>query len=183
MIIGICGKTGSGKTTIAKRIGRALNGKSKYLSIDEVGHHVNELKDVKEKIRETFDESVFENEKIDRKKLAKVVFSDEKEMEKLTRCTWPAMKEKIQDFIEGNKDSIIILDWALLPKTDFWNKCDIKILVDTPYEIRKKRVMMRDSITEEEFEQRDLASPNYDDCPIDITISKDENIERVVSML
>ena len=40
--------------------------------------------------------------------------------------------------------------------------CDVKILLDIPYEIRKKRAMKRDNITEEAFDLREQASINFD---------------------
>ena len=36
------------------------------------------------------------------------------------------------------KSNVIILDWILLPITKYFDQCDIKILLDIPYEIRKK---------------------------------------------
>lgn len=50
----------------------------------------------------------------------------------------------------------------MLPKTKYFDNCDLRILVDTPYEIRKERVLKRDNITEEQFKLRDNSSIEYD---------------------
>ena len=48
--------------------------------------------------------------------------------------------------------------------------CDKKILMETPYEIRKARVLKRDNITEEYFEKREKASMEYDKTEMDEVI-------------
>lgn len=60
--------------------------------------------------------------------------------------------------------------------------CDKKILVDTPYEIRKKRAMMRDGIAVEEFDLREQASIEYDKDQFDIVVN-DNNINEVRKMI
>ena len=82
----------------------------------------------------------------------------EPEMQKLTDITWKYMQIEINKATETNQDKIIILDWLLLPITKYFDLCDIKILLDIPYEIRKERAMLRDNITEEEFDLREKAS-------------------------
>lgn len=99
-------------------------------------------------------------------------------MDILTNITWPYMEKSIDNIIKQNTNKLIILDWQLLPKTKYFNLCDIKILLDIPYEIRKKRVIERDKITNEYFDIRDRSSYNYDNIDFDYII-KETNINKI----
>ena len=55
--------------------------------------------------------------------------------------------------------------------------CDLKILLDIPYEIRKQRAMLRDNITEEAFDLREKASIDYEADKFDHVIRGDQEIE------
>ena len=74
-------------------------------------------------------------------------------------------------------DKKVILDWLLLANTRYFDMCDLKILLDIPYEIRKHRAMLRDNITEEAFQLREKASIDYDADKFDHVIRGDQEIE------
>ncbi len=180
MLIGICGKSGSGKSSIANQI--ANNHENVvHLDIDTIAHKSHQDQFVKKELVETYGEEILTNNQIDRKKLGKVVFSSREEMEKLKKITWNFMEKEIDDFLFQNKDKIIILDYILLPLTKYLNMCDIKILLDIPYEIRKERVLARDNITEESFLLRDASSIEYNKDEFDIVINnaKEDILRRV----
>ena len=64
------------------------------------------------------------------------MFDSKSEMAKLTDITWKYMQQEINNVLANSKDKIVILDWILLPITEYLNKCDIKILLDIPYQVR-----------------------------------------------
>ena len=184
MIIGICGKSGSGKSTLAKTI-KEKHENAVYLEIDKVGHNALRDKKAKEELVKIFGENILNDNVVDRKKLGEIVFSSRKKMDKLTDITWEVMEREIDEFIDNNKDKIVILDWLLLTKTKYFNLCDIKILIDVPYEVRLSRVIKRDNITKEAFDLRESASINFDYNYFDYVFnekSKDE-IKRLVNKL
>lgn len=177
MIIGICGKSGCGKTTLANNLIKQINKECIHLDIDKVGHNVLLLPEVKEELIKSFGKNIADNNIVNRKKLGDIVFNSHKEMKKLTDITWLNMQIIIDDFLKQNKDKVIILDWLLLPKSKYFDMCDIKILLDVPYEIRLKRAMERDNITEEVFALREKASYEYDKNNFDFIVnSNDEDI-------
>lgn len=184
MLIGICGKSGSGKTTFAIELKERLEN-SIHIKVDEIGHNVLLLPKVKEELVNLYGNKIIKDNEINRKELSKIVFDSEKEMDNLTSITWKHMQEELNNIIEKNKDKIIILDWALLPKTDYLNKCKIKILFDISYEERKKRALLRDNIKEEDFALREKASLNYNynDFDIVFTDNNKNNIERVMNLI
>ena len=185
MIIGICGRSGSGKTTLANNIKELATRETVHLDIDKVGHEVLLIPEVKEELVNTFGESILTNDYVDRKKLNKIVFDSKEEMAKLTEITWKHMQIIINNFIDANKDKIVILDWQLLPLTQYFGMCDIKILLDVPYEVRKERTMKRDNITEEAFDLREKASTPLNPADFDYVLKDNskEQIERVVKPL
>ncbi len=156
MIISIVGKSGAGKSTIINRL-TEINSRVKHLDIDKIGHYVTDLPTIQEQLVEKFGEDVLKSNKINRKVLGKIVFKKEKNMQILTELTWPKMEELIDNFIEENRNNIIVLDWQLLPKTKYFSQSDLKILITAPLEVRKKRVIKRDQISEEKFLERENA--------------------------
>lgn len=185
MIIGICGKSCSGKSTLSKQILNYYKDKAIYIEIDKIGHKVLTMDKIKNDIINTFGTSITTYNEIDRKKLGKIVFNNNEEMNKLADCTWNAMEIEIDKLIDKNKDKIIILDWILLLKSKYYNECNIKILLDIPYDMRKKRATKRDNITEEAFDLREKASINYNHNDFDYIITSNDinDIKRMVMSL
>ena len=185
MIIGICGKSGCGKTTFANQIIELTDNKAIHLDIDKVGHGVLLLPEVKEELINSFGKSIVEENIVDRKKLGEIVFDSRNKMNKLSDITWKHMQIEIDRFLNLHKDKIIILDWILLSVSKYFDMCDIKILLDIPYEVRKQRAMKRDSITEEDFDLREKASINFDDNNFNYVFktNDEEIVKRLVKSL
>ena len=184
MIIGICGKSGCGKSTLAKQI-IETHSNAIHLDIDKVGHKALTDNQAKERLVNRYGTNLLTEGNIDRKKLGTIVFNSKEEMDFLTEVTWEYMQKEIDKFIEEIKKKIIILDWLLLPKSKYFDKCDIKILLDIPYEIRKQRAIKRDNITEEAFDLREKSSLDYDKNKFHYVIEEndDEQIKRLVIKL
>ncbi len=174
MIIGICGNSGSGKTTLANQIIKSTDNKAIHLEIDKIGHKVLLLPEVKKELIKLYGNKILSESDIDRKKLSTIVFDSKIEMDKLTDITWKYMQIEIDNFLENNKNKIVILDWMLLSKSKYFDMCDIKILLNTPYDIRKRRATRRDNISEESFNLRDQASITYNEENFDYVLKTNE---------
>lgn len=180
MIICLCGKSNSGKGTIAKTF-TDLDSNIIHLDIDKVAHQVNEKEEVIKKLIDVFGVNVLDNGKINRKKLAKIVFNNKEEMKKLESITWEHMEQEIDDYISNKSEKIIILDYIMLPRTKYFKNSDLRILVKAPYEERLKRAIVRDSITKELFDERENASINYTYSDFDYVIyNNNKNVKRKV---
>ena len=72
-----------------------------------------------------------------------------------------------------------------LPITKYFDQCDIKILLDIPYEIRKKRAMQRDNISEKAFDLRDNSSIDLNPAEFDYVLREinNEDIKRMVKKI
>lgn len=91
-IIGLTGGSGSGKTAAAKifeEYGALI------VDADKISHEITDSdQKVLAKIKEEFSDEVFENGKLLRKALAKVVFGDKSALEKLNKILLPLLQTK-----------------------------------------------------------------------------------------
>lgn len=173
MLISIVGKSGSGKSTVAKTLA-TYDERIFHIDVDKISHYVLTLPEVQERIRTDISyDCVLDNE-VQRKTLGKIVFASPEEMQKLTDITWKEMERVIDEQIASHQDKIILLDYILLPKTKYFAQSDLRIWVDAPYEVRLDRVVKRsvatESITPEYFLQRDLSGIDYEEGQYDIVI-------------
>lgn len=185
MIICICGKSGSGKSTISNELKKVYGDNLLHIEIDKVGHDALSEKSVKEELVKCFGEKILDNNDVDRKKLGDIVFNCRYEMKKLSDITWKFMESSIDEIIKNNKDKIIVLDYILLPITKYFYIADIKVLLDVDYEIRKNRCMVRDNITLDKFDLREKASIEYDKSKFDIVLKNNDinEIRKLVKLL
>ena len=163
MIISVCGKSCSGKTSLCKAIVNILGeDKAVHLDIDKVGHRVLTYPQIVSEIKTVFGDSVISSDSVDRTKLGDLIFTSRSDMKQLTNIVWGIMQKEIDEFIELNKDKKIILDWILLPHTKYFSMSDFKILMDGNFKaIRRNRAIKRDGISAEDFDKRDSASIKY----------------------
>ena len=183
-LIGITGKTGTGKSTIATTLAQKLDGQ--YVDIDKIGHQATSDPIIAKKLCNVFgNELLNENGNIDRKKLGNIVFSDTDKMQILTDITWDYMEQEL-DKILLQKQQYFIFDWALLPKVKYWNMCDIKILVTSDDIVRKKRILERDHISHEYLEKREAATLDYSKLTFDYIFNNNytnENLDSFVEVI
>ena len=180
MLIVLCGKSNSGKGTVAKYF-TTMSDNIIHLDIDKIAHKVNDKEIVIQEITKTFGKKVIDNNRVNRKELGKIVFNNQEEMNKLEAITWKYMQEEIDKLTAKNDNKIIILDYIMLPKTKYFKEADLRILVEAPYEKRIQRALIRDNITKELFEQRDNASIEYIEKDFDYIINNDDdNLKRKV---
>lgn len=151
-IIGLTGGIGSGKSTIAAYI--AAQGIPVYIADDEA-RKIMELPEIIHKVQEIFEVNVIENGKLNRKKIADLVFSAPNLLKKLNEIIHPAVNKNFGIWLKNNeKYRYIVKEVAILFESGGYKKCDKIILVTAPEVVRIERVMGRDGVTKEQVLDR-----------------------------
>lgn len=141
-IIGLTGGIGSGKTTIAKYI--ASLGIPVYIADDEA-KKILELPETIHAIKQIFGIDVFDDEKLSKDKLAKIVFNNPENLNQLNQIVHPAVKQDFNNWLERHKQfPIVVKEAAILFESGSYKDCDAIITVVAPLDIRIQRVIDRD---------------------------------------
>ena len=179
MLIGISGKSGSGKTKIAEALSTKLG--ADIISFDKVSHLSIEKESFKQLVREKISTDVFDSKgNIIRKKLGEIVFADKEKLQLINQHSEKIMIAIIDELIKTNKKPYMILEYALLPLMKYFNMCQFKILVTANEAIRCERIMNRDGVSEEYFKKREANSISYIPALFDVVIENHSNEERSV---
>ena len=150
MIIGITGGTGCGKTTLLDII-RQQGGT--VLDCDAIYHEL--LKTDETLICAISDRfpGVVTDGILDRKKLGGIVFADEQALRDLNRITHGAVKQEVLRRL-GGISGLAAIDAIALFEGGLAELCDVTVAVTAPEEDRIRRLMIRDSISEEYARKR-----------------------------
>lgn len=151
-LIGLTGGIGSGKSTIGNYF-RTL-GIPVYMADDE-GRKLTELPEIIAQIQTVFGDAVIERGKVNRKKLATVVFNNPEKLRQLNAIVHPAVKKHFDDWTARHQNHpFVIKETAILFESGSYKDCDFIISVTAPVEERIKRVMLRDQVSRESVLER-----------------------------
>jgi len=160
-VIGILGGIGSGKSTVAAEFARLG---CKVIDADKIAHELLDEPTVKEKVIASFGRTILDsaglvsakaeavagktdtfasNRRIDREKLAEVVFADAQKLSSLNRIIHPLVLQRVEELIEQynrqNQVKAIVLDMPLLVEVGWDKRCDKLIFVDCEQKLRLDR--------------------------------------------
>jgi dephospho-CoA kinase len=154
-VIGITGGIGSGKSEVAgilKELGAGV------IDADKVGHEIlNPGTPGWHKVTETFGKYICDQSgKIDRKKLAKIVFQNAESVDKINKITHPLILNEIKlrlNKMEAEGFKVAVVEAALLIEAGWAPLMDQIWLSLTPKEITLSRLMKR-GLSESEAKAR-----------------------------
>ena len=151
-IIGLTGGIGSGKTTISK-IFEEL-GVPVYNS-DLEAKKIMELPEVIILLKNSFGEEFFENNKLNRAKLADLVFRNTAKLNALNAIVHPFVKKDFLFWVKKNEnEKFVIKESAILFESKSNIDCEKIITVIAPLDIRMKRIANRDNLGFHEIVKR-----------------------------
>jgi dephospho-CoA kinase len=157
VIIGLTGGIGSGKSTVCQLFAELG---AEIIDADALAREMTNMDPhILKKIRETFGEAYFHTDgTLNRGQLAHLVFGNKTELEKLNQIIHPSViakiREKITLFRVENPKKLLVVESAILFESHMENLFDRIIVVDTnPGEIRK-RLKQRDTLTDQEIDNR-----------------------------
>lgn len=156
IMVGLTGQSGAGKTTIGEYFVDCGFG---VINCDIVSRKVvSDGSDCLDRLVAEFSEAILNKEgKLNRKALGAIVFNDNEKLLKLNDIIFPYIIAKIKNVISCLEDAgfnIIVLDAPTLFESGIDRMCDIIISVIANKDVRIKRVMERDNISEIEATNR-----------------------------
>lgn len=154
-VIGLTGSIATGKSQVSNYL---KNKGIKVIDADLIARDVANYKIVKNKIKREFGEDLYKNDKLDRKKLAEIIFSRKIHRQKLNSIMHPEIYKKIKKESES-ADGLVFIDIPLLFENEDLNKkygldFDEIWLVYVDRETQIKRLMNRDDISREYAEEK-----------------------------
>ena len=147
VVLGLTGGTGAGKTSALNAI-RELGGE--IIDCDAVYHemldHDQELRNT---INATFPGVFGPDGKLNRQKLGQEVFAKKERLDKLNAIVFRFLIPELERRMEGIPDGLYAIDAINLIESGLDRLCDRTIAVTAPTELRVRRIMARDNITEQ----------------------------------
>lgn len=151
-IIGVTGGIGSGKSTVCK-VFESL-GIPVFNADTEAKEIYKTEPSALAEVREQFGESVFINGELERRKLAQLVFSDEKKLAQLNAIIHPLVKKRFIQWQAEQDAPYLIREAAIMIESGTYQDCDHIILVSAKEETRIQRVIQRNALSEKEVRER-----------------------------
>lgn len=179
LIIGVSGGSGSGKSTLS----RCLEDRGfLFLDCDAIYHQLLQTdRSMLEAIGQRFPGTVTDGT-LDRKKLGAIVFSDSAALLDLNAITHAAVKTEVLRRLENCRTGAVI-DAIGLFEGGLAELCDVTVAVTAPEELRVRRLMDRDGISEDYARSR-IAAQHSDEwfrARCDYTLVNDGKLDAAAT--
>ena len=120
LVVGLTGSFGSGKTTVSKMLKKL--GARKIINADKLAREAFKQNKCLKKIKSLF-------QTMDRKQIAREVFSNPAKRKALEKVIHPYVRQRIMAELKKVKSGIVILEVPLLFESKFDRMCDATITV------------------------------------------------------
>ena len=126
--VGLTGGIGSGKTTVGKVFERL--GIPVFRADDEARKITNSDFNVINQLEKEFGEDIYINKEINKKKLASIIFNDNKALEKVNAIIHPVVREYFIQWCNKQHAPYVIEEAAILFESgahnELYNKCSCR---------------------------------------------------------
>ena len=189
IIIGICGRSGSGKGYVCKLFS-ALG--ALHVDTDVIYHDLLLAKDNKPtalagELAYAFGNILMDNGEVDRKTLGKIVFSDDRKRKELNTITHRAILAQTKKRIENSEQPFVLIDAPLLFESGFDKFCDVTVCVTADEDVCIDRIIKRDGIERDDAKKRLCAqissSDLIDKCDYVIYNNPNDDVKSQVELI
>lgn len=150
IILGITGPTGAGKTTLLREVEKLGGG---VIDCDAVYHELLERDAaLQAALEQAFGPLRDQAGAIDRKKLGAVVFHDPEKLGTLNAIAWEAVVARTRALVEEYRRqgrALAAIDAIALLECPAKELCQLTVAVLAPQEVRVRRIMAREGISED----------------------------------
>lgn len=151
-VIGITGPTGSGKTTALAALERLG---FQVVDCDALYYQLLARdQNLRQGIREAFGQVFLPDGQLDRRALGDIVFGNPAALDKLNALVYPAVSAAVKQKIENCTKKGLVIDAINLIESGLGDLCDWTVALTAAPDIRMKRIMARDGISEERAKAR-----------------------------
>jgi len=137
IVIGLVGGIAAGKSTVAALF--AAERRALLLDADVIARRVLARPAIRTALHRRLPEAVARDGTMDRKKLARKVFSDPQALAALEAITHPPIRRAIERAIRGARAPLVLVDAPLLQETGADALCDAVVYVACPARVRRAR--------------------------------------------
>ncbi len=150
--VGICGGIGSGKSTVCGLF--AAKGVPVYDSDSRARALMEHSPEIVSAVSARFGAGCYRDGRLDRARLASVVFADEKALADLDGIVHPAVRRDFESWARSQKGDYVLFESALLFDSGMDSCVDVSIAVLAPLRLRVERAVARDGSTPEQVMAR-----------------------------
>lgn len=150
--VGICGGIGSGKSTVCGLF--AAKGVPVYDSDSRARALMEHSPEIVSAVSARFGVGCYRDGRLDRARLASVVFADEKALADLDGIVHPAVRRDFESWARSQKGDYVLFESALLFDSGMDSCVDVSIAVLAPLRLRVERAVARDGSTPEQVMAR-----------------------------
>jgi len=144
-LIAVTGGIASGKTEVCRIFQK---NKFRVYFSDKIAHKILEQAEIIKELVKKFGRVILFEEKINRSKLAEIVFSSVENIEFINRLLHPPILKKIDEIIGSSNENYLVFEIPLLFEKKLQNSFDLTINVFSDYENQVQRQALRDNASD-----------------------------------
>ncbi len=184
--VGLTGSIGTGKSTVLK-IFKDLG--AYVIDADEIVHSLYKRKDIQEKVKSKFGDVFNEDNSLNRKKVAEIIFNNPEKKKILESIIHPEVRKeinnKIRDIENKDRNTIVIVEVPLLIETGQYKEYDTVVVVYSPRDLQLSRLLKKglskDEALKRIYSQMDIEEKlKYADFIIDNSSSIEDLKKEVI---
>lgn len=150
--LGVTGGIGSGKSTVC-RIFKVL-GVPVFSADDEAREIMDNRKILRHELEDITGADLYASGKLDREKMASIIFNDDKILKKVNRLVHPLVLDSYDQWCRRQSSDYVIFEAAILFESGAEEHVDRILAVTAPLEERIQRVMERNRMSREQVMER-----------------------------
>lgn len=146
--VAITGGIGSGKSVVCKIL--KYLGYKIYDTDSNAKELMNSDPNIKEALKLRYTNDIYTPTGLNRERLANIIFNNREELEAINQIVHPVVKHHFLKWVEGMQGDLCFIESAIIYEAKFNHIVDEVWTISAPIDIRVKRVVERNAVSESE---------------------------------